>query len=238
MSVLFITHDLGVIAEIADDVAVMFQGKVVEYGKVLDIFEQPTASLHEGPPRLQAAAGRRSTRSCRPSPISWRSIGDGDPLQDRREADDARAARAAHDARAAAGCLHPKTRAARHRPSVGRRQARPGHDDGPRGADAAPFGARSQGPFSDPQGDLPAHGRPRQGGRWHQLRRLSRPDARPRRRIGLRQDDRRPGHPAADRARCRPRGLRRRRSGDARRRRPAARCAASCKSSFRTPTAA
>ncbi len=38
MSILFITHDLGVIAEIADEVAVMFEGKLVEYGKVLDIF--------------------------------------------------------------------------------------------------------------------------------------------------------------------------------------------------------
>jgi peptide/nickel transport system ATP-binding protein len=48
MSVLFITHDLGVIAEIADDVAVMFQGKVVEYGGVLDIFENPKHPYTKG----------------------------------------------------------------------------------------------------------------------------------------------------------------------------------------------
>src|SRR5688500_2593642 len=48
MSVLFITHDLGVIAEIADDVAVMFQGKIVEYGKVLDIFERPQHPYTKG----------------------------------------------------------------------------------------------------------------------------------------------------------------------------------------------
>ena len=48
MSVLFITHDLGVIAEIADDVAVMFQGKVVEYGKVLDIFQSPKHPYTKG----------------------------------------------------------------------------------------------------------------------------------------------------------------------------------------------
>ena len=48
MSVLFITHDLGVIAEIADEVAVMFQGKVVEYGKVLDIFERPQHPYTKG----------------------------------------------------------------------------------------------------------------------------------------------------------------------------------------------
>ena len=48
MSVLFITHDLGVIAEIADDVAVMLQGKVVEYGKVLDIFSNPKHPYTKG----------------------------------------------------------------------------------------------------------------------------------------------------------------------------------------------
>lgn len=41
MSVLFITHDLGVVAEIADDVSVMYLGKVVEQGTVTDIFESP-----------------------------------------------------------------------------------------------------------------------------------------------------------------------------------------------------
>ncbi|MBL0310821.1 MAG: ABC transporter ATP-binding protein [Bacteroidetes bacterium] len=40
-SVIFITHDLGVIAEIADRVLVMYKGKIVEQGKVLDIFGNP-----------------------------------------------------------------------------------------------------------------------------------------------------------------------------------------------------
>jgi peptide/nickel transport system ATP-binding protein len=48
MSVLFITHDLGVIAEIADEVAVMFRGKLVEYGKVLSIFENPQHPYTKG----------------------------------------------------------------------------------------------------------------------------------------------------------------------------------------------
>jgi peptide/nickel transport system ATP-binding protein len=48
MAVLFITHDLGVIAEIADDVAVMFQGKIVEYGSVLDIFSHPQHPYTKG----------------------------------------------------------------------------------------------------------------------------------------------------------------------------------------------
>lgn len=40
-SVIFITHDLGVIAEIADRVIVMYKGKIVEQGAVLDIFSDP-----------------------------------------------------------------------------------------------------------------------------------------------------------------------------------------------------
>ncbi len=48
MAVLFITHDLGVIAEIADRVAVMFRGRVVEYGPVVDIFEKPQHPYTKG----------------------------------------------------------------------------------------------------------------------------------------------------------------------------------------------
>ncbi|MEQ8634940.1 ABC transporter ATP-binding protein [Gimesia maris] len=48
MSVLFITHDLGVIAEIADDVAVMFRGKLVEYKPVVEIFENPEHPYTKG----------------------------------------------------------------------------------------------------------------------------------------------------------------------------------------------
>lgn len=42
MGVLFVTHDLGVVAEIADRVVVMYAGKIMERGSVLDIFEQPS----------------------------------------------------------------------------------------------------------------------------------------------------------------------------------------------------
>ena len=41
MGVLFITHDLGVVAEIADDVSIMQNGSIVETGTVWDVFENP-----------------------------------------------------------------------------------------------------------------------------------------------------------------------------------------------------
>lgn len=41
MSIMFITHDLGVIAELADRVIVMYKGKIVEQGTVLEIFSNP-----------------------------------------------------------------------------------------------------------------------------------------------------------------------------------------------------
>lgn len=48
MSMIFITHDLGIIAEIADRVAVMYQGEIVEYGPVLDIFSNPQHPYTKG----------------------------------------------------------------------------------------------------------------------------------------------------------------------------------------------
>ncbi|HEV2573311.1 MAG TPA: ABC transporter ATP-binding protein [Beijerinckiaceae bacterium] len=41
MAMLFITHDLGIVRRIADDVCVMQKGKVVESGSVTDVFERP-----------------------------------------------------------------------------------------------------------------------------------------------------------------------------------------------------
>ena len=41
MSILFITHDLGTVAEIADRIIVMYGGRMAEAGTALDIFDQP-----------------------------------------------------------------------------------------------------------------------------------------------------------------------------------------------------
>ena len=41
MTMLFITHDFGVVEDIADDVAVMYQGEIVEKGTVLNVLNQP-----------------------------------------------------------------------------------------------------------------------------------------------------------------------------------------------------
>lgn len=48
MTVMLITHDLGVIAETCDDVVVMYAGKVAETGGVFDIFDNPTHPYTRG----------------------------------------------------------------------------------------------------------------------------------------------------------------------------------------------
>jgi peptide/nickel transport system ATP-binding protein len=62
MAMLFITHDLGVVAEIADDIAVMYLGDVVEQGDVYEVFRAPqhpyTQALMNSVPRLQRKADR------------------------------------------------------------------------------------------------------------------------------------------------------------------------------------
>jgi peptide/nickel transport system ATP-binding protein len=68
MTIMFITHDLGVVAEIADDVVVMYLGKVVERGDVDTIFHYPkhpyTRALQKSIPKL-GYAGRERLKTIR-----------------------------------------------------------------------------------------------------------------------------------------------------------------------------
>src|SRR5437867_5202989 len=63
MAVVLITHDLGVVAEQADEVAIMYAGRIVEHASVLDIFERPlhpyTPALLRSMPSLGSERRRR-----------------------------------------------------------------------------------------------------------------------------------------------------------------------------------
>lgn len=48
IAVLFVTHDLGVVADVADRVVVMYRGKIVEQGKVREIFQNPSHPYVKG----------------------------------------------------------------------------------------------------------------------------------------------------------------------------------------------
>ncbi|WP_163101169.1 ABC transporter ATP-binding protein [Peribacillus alkalitolerans] len=61
-SILMITHDLGVVAEMADYVVVMYAGKVVEEGTVLEIFSNPKHPYTKGLLKAKPVIGERKDR--------------------------------------------------------------------------------------------------------------------------------------------------------------------------------
>ena len=121
-AVIMITHDLGVVAELADDVLVMYAGRAIEHGTAEDIFDRPqhpyTWGLLGSMPRFD----RERTERLMPikgNPPSLINVPSGcafNPrcayaaLQRRRERD--RAAAAAGDRRWAQGGLPPVARGA------------------------------------------------------------------------------------------------------------------------------
>lgn len=76
MALMFITHDLGVVAAMAQRVVVMYAGKIVEEGTVLEIFEQPlhpyTKGLLECIPRMDQKRGELAIiKGTVPSPLNF-----------------------------------------------------------------------------------------------------------------------------------------------------------------------
>ncbi|MCC7136902.1 MAG: ABC transporter ATP-binding protein [Planctomycetes bacterium] len=78
MSVLIITHDLGIVAEISHDVAVMYAGKIVEYADVATLFKRPvhpyTIGLFHARPKIGEHKARLSTITGEvPNPLAFPS---------------------------------------------------------------------------------------------------------------------------------------------------------------------
>ena len=63
MAMLLITHDMGVVAEMADEVAVMRYGRIVEQGPVDDIFHDAAAPLYAAAARLDRGSSSRAPRA-------------------------------------------------------------------------------------------------------------------------------------------------------------------------------
>lgn len=62
MSILFITHDLGVVAEMADYVVVMYAGKIIEEAEVIDLFKNPMHPYTQGLLKSKPIIGERKSR--------------------------------------------------------------------------------------------------------------------------------------------------------------------------------
>jgi len=70
MAIVLVTHDLAVIAEVCDSVAVMYAGRIVEFGSVDDVLESPshpyTAALIGSAPSFQGGSGALDAIGGRP----------------------------------------------------------------------------------------------------------------------------------------------------------------------------
>jgi len=79
MGLIFISHDLGVIAEIADTVAVLYQGRLVECGPVLEIFSNPQHPYTQGLLACRPPLDRRPHRLLTVTDFMATSAANGHP---------------------------------------------------------------------------------------------------------------------------------------------------------------
>ena len=217
-AMLMITHNLGVVARYADRVNVMYAGKIVERGTAREIYANPrhpyTLGLLRSVPRLdEPRRSRLEPIPGQPPDLSRLPVGcsfaPALSVRDRAMPRRGPAARAGR--RRAPGRL------------LGRERAR---QDGAGVSDELILEVREPRQALRGRRRIPrrrAGGR--EGGRRRQLRDPPRRDARPRRRVGLRQDDDRALHPAAGAADERADPLRGEGADHARRRRAPRRAA-------------
>ena len=68
-AILFVSHNLGVVARVCERVGVLYAGRLVEQGPARELFTDPAPSLHAGAPALRAAArDEQGRRPARPDP--------------------------------------------------------------------------------------------------------------------------------------------------------------------------
>ena len=67
---MLITHDLGVVAEMVDNVIVMYAGQVVEQGTVDEVLRRPADAVHDGPDRVDPDRGE-ARRPAVGDPAAW-----------------------------------------------------------------------------------------------------------------------------------------------------------------------
>jgi oligopeptide/dipeptide ABC transporter ATP-binding protein len=117
-SMILITHDLGVVAETCDDVAVMYAGKIVEYGTVEDIFYRPkhryTKGLLDSIPHFETGHRRERLETIKGLVPSMFNLPKGCRFSDRCNAvqDDCRAKQPElmpFGGNHSAACIHPVT---------------------------------------------------------------------------------------------------------------------------------